>query len=234
MRTAMVAGGSGGIGEGVVRAFLGLGWQVVVPSRRTANLETLKQDLGSPARLTLLEGNVVDPDDATDLKNQLLEHFGRLDALVVSVGGWWQGQTLLEVDIETWETQIRRILTSHFLIARTFLPALIDSGRNPSATFIGGSASEDPVPGAGPTCVAGAGQIMLVRALAKELADSPVRINELILGPVATRKTPDPDPTWISADDVGTACAALATETSTRRGEVIHMLDKKAFLGLGF
>ena len=68
---------------------------------------------------------------------------------------------------------------------------------------------------------------MLIRALAAESVDQPVRINELILGPVATRKITNPDPTWITPDDVGNVCAELASETSAVRGQVIHLLDRR-------
>lgn len=228
MRTVLVAGGAGAVGEGIVRAMLARGWHVVVPSRDGQRLRTLQDDVGPSQNLTLLDGNIADPDDGCDIRDQLLDRFEHLDGLVVSVGGWWQGAELVEVPLETFESVIHRVLTSHFLIAKTFLPCLIESGRNPSATFVGGSASEEPVPGAGPTCVAGAAQIMLVRCLAAEVADKAVRINELVLGPVATRKTPNPDPHWITADDVGSVCANLASDESTARGQVIRLYDRSA------
>ena len=228
MRTVIVAGGAGAVGEGIVRALIARNCQVVVPSRDGKRLKALQDTLGNPPHLTLLEGNIVDPDDGDDIRQQLLKRFTNLDGLVVAVGGWWQGANLLDVSLDTFESQVHRILFSHFVIAKTFLPCLSASGRNPSATFIGGSASEDPVPGAGPTSIAGAAQIMLVRALAAESTDQPVRINELVLGPVATRKTPTPDPTWITADDVGQVCADLASEASTIRGQVIRIYDRAA------
>lgn len=228
MRTVLVAGGAGAIGEGIVRALLGSGCHVIVPSREGQRLRALQDAIGETPQLTLLEGNVTDPDDGGDIREQILERFTHLDGLVVSVGGWWQGADLVDVPIETFESVVHRVLMSHFLIAKTFLPCLSASGRNPAATFIGGSASEEPVPEAGPTCAAGAAQIMLVRCLAAEMVGKPVRVNELVLGPVATRKTPEPDPTWITADDVGKVCAGLAAEGSTVRGQVIRLYDRSA------
>ena len=46
-KTAFVAGGTGGVGEGIVRAFLDEGATVVVPSRKQENLDQLRGYLGS-------------------------------------------------------------------------------------------------------------------------------------------------------------------------------------------
>jgi uncharacterized protein YbjT (DUF2867 family) len=49
--TALVAGGAGEVGEGIVRAFLAGGARVVVPSRSAAKLDALRDRLGRPVML---------------------------------------------------------------------------------------------------------------------------------------------------------------------------------------
>lgn len=101
-------------------------------------------------------------------------------------------------------------LTAHFIAARTFLPTIAKTPGS-SYTLINGGAAMHPVPGAGPVSVSAAAQLMLGNALATEHQDQPVRINNLLLAtPVKTRSRGQTPPDWISADDAGRYCVALA------------------------
>ena len=48
-KIALIPGGTGGVGEGIVRGFLNAGATVVVPSRREESLEKLRRQLGESA-----------------------------------------------------------------------------------------------------------------------------------------------------------------------------------------
>lgn len=55
-KIALIAGGTGGVGEGIVRAFLKEGATVVVPSRSSENLEQLRGYLGERDARSLCSG----------------------------------------------------------------------------------------------------------------------------------------------------------------------------------
>lgn len=125
---ALIAGGTGNVGEGIVRAFLKEGATVVVPSRNAETLDQLCGYLGSFAtnRFVPLVGHIRQIEGAERLRDEVLNKFGRLDAVVASLGRSWDGELpLTEVPMETWQQYLENNLTSHFVAARTFLPVLV-------------------------------------------------------------------------------------------------------------
>lgn len=230
-RVALVAGGAGAVGEGIVRGFLRAGATVIVPSRTADRLLTLRDRLaGRPGdrggRLLTVEGDVGTVDGAARVRDRALDESGRLDAVVASVGGWWQGPPLVEVDPETWRRVLDANLTTHFLLARTFLPVLRERA-GASYLAITGDAADHPTKGASLVSVAASGLLAMVRSLALELADTPVRVNALYLGPLITRNRPEGPAEWLTADEVGAYAAHLASDEGAMvSGSVVPLLRR--------
>ncbi len=220
MRNVLVAGGAGGVGEGIVRALLALdGVRVIVTSRREERLAQLRGylgDLADPRRLIGIAGNAGAPHAAKTIAEHIRTEFGRLDVAIPSLGGWWQGGPLLDVDPTTWEAVRTEMLDTHVAFAQAFIPELL---RQPGGTYLalGGGAALFPVPNASIVSIAAAAQLMLTRALAAELAGRDVRILELVVnGPVRTREWEAvAQPDWITADEVGTVVAELVRDGTT-------------------
>jgi len=216
----LVAGGAGGVGEGIVRALLSsTDARVVATSRdpaRLALLESRVRDAIEPGRLVGIVGNAGDPRGAEAIAERVREDVGALDVAIPSLGGWWEGGPLLRLDLATWEAVMAEMLHTHFVFARTFVPEL---ERRPGGWYlaIGGGAAFFPVPNAAIVSVAAAGQVMLTRALADETAGRPVRITELVVnGPVRTRDSEAiAAPDWITAEQVGTLVAELVRTGTT-------------------
>ncbi|MQA83661.1 MAG: SDR family oxidoreductase [Streptosporangiales bacterium] len=224
-RVALVAGGAGAVGEGIVRAFLQRGATVVVPSRSAERLIDLRRRLDDPENLLTLEGDVSTVEGAAEIRDRALDEAGDLDAVVASVGGWWQGGDLVDVDTATWRRVLDDNLTTHFVLARTFVPVLRE--RASTYLMITGDAADVPVAGASLVSVAAAGLLALFRSLVLELRGSPIRVNVLYLGPVITRNRPDGRPDWLTADEVGTHAAYLASdEGAMAAGSVIRLTDR--------
>ncbi|MCB0156294.1 MAG: SDR family oxidoreductase [Anaerolineae bacterium] len=212
--TVLVTGGAGEVGEGIVRQYLQSGATVIVPSRSPEKLADLRQRLAATEKLIPLVAEVGTEAGAKALRQKIEQQVGGLDAVVASLGGWWQGQPLTEISLERWHRLIDNSLTAHFIVARTFLPLIADRPGS-SYTMINGAGGLHPVPTAGPISVSAAGQMMLQKVLAAEAqqAGQPVRINSLILAtPVLTRSRPQGQPGWLTADEAGHYCVYLASE----------------------
>ena len=221
MRNVLVAGGAGGVGEAIVRALLArTDVRVIVTSRREERLAQLREYVGEltdPRRLIGIVGNAGESRAAKTIAQRIRAEFGRLDVAIPSLGGWWQGGPLLEVDPVTWEAVRAEMLDTHVAFAQAFIPELL---REPGGLYlgIGGGAALFPVPNASIVSIAAAAQLMLTRALAAELADRDVRILELVVnGPVRTREWEAvAERDWITADDVGTVVAELIHDGETQ------------------
>jgi NAD(P)-dependent dehydrogenase (short-subunit alcohol dehydrogenase family) len=227
-QVALIAGGTGEVGKNIARAFLRMGATVAVPSRSAQELENLRdwlQEFPTDELVTIF-GDVGKLEEAERIRGVLETRLGRLDAVVALLGGWQQGVPLVDVSMETWEGILRENLTTHFVVARTFLPMLMSRGLG-SYTLIVGGAAETPVPLAGPCSVAGAAQLMLARALSEELKGTGVRLNEIILDPVESRNREDPGQLACHIGDfVGTFAAWLASERGAHvSGTTVRLLD---------
>lgn len=219
-KTVLIAGGAGEVGEGVVRAFLADGARVVVPSRSGEKLNALRTSMSDSDHFITKTADVSTPNGATLLRDWIAENVGPIDAVVASLGSWWQGQPLTDVSLDTWHEVLDMGLTTHFNVAKTFMPVLAEQS-GASYTFINGAAALNPIPGSGPLSVSAAGQLMLKDVMAAE--NETVRVNTLVLAtPIRTRSRPDGEEEWLTADEVGTYAVYLASDVARHRnGETI-------------
>jgi NAD(P)-dependent dehydrogenase (short-subunit alcohol dehydrogenase family) len=223
----VVAGGTGTVGEGIVKSFLKQGATVVVPSRSQEAIDRLRGNLsGVPLeRLTMLVGNIGDVNDATRMRQEILDRFSHIDSLVASLGGTWEENLkLVDVPMETWRKYWESNLTPHYIAARTFLPVLADR-KGSSYTLLGGVSAVLPISNYSVVAINSAGQLMMAKVLMEEMKDSCVRINQVMFGYLNTRaRAAYARPEWVTADEVGAFCAYLASsEASMVSGGVIQL-----------
>ncbi|HEX6901011.1 MAG TPA: SDR family oxidoreductase [Thermoanaerobaculia bacterium] len=223
----VVAGGAGGVGEGIVRALLQEGARVIAPSRsedKLRDLEAYCSDIHSGELITLT-GGLGDEESARALQHKIFEQFKEIDLAVASLGGWLQGNPLTSVDMATWNRVLRDNLTSHFLALRMLVPLL--HPKTGSYVHINGFSAEQPFPMAGPVAMAAAAQKSMTLTLAEELKPTGIRVFELILGPIKTRSRVRHglgQEDWYTPEEIGEYIAALVTSNNT---EVVHRLLSK-------
>lgn len=227
VKTVLVCGGAGEVGEGIVRQLLAEGNQVLVQSRTEAKLTELAQRLGAPAEMKTIVGDVSSEAAASALRSAIKDGGFELHAVVASIGSWWSGPALIDLDVRTYQQVMDDRLTVHFIVAKTFLPLLADRPGS-SYVFIHGASGFFPIANSGPVSIAGAAQVMLKDVFAKELESKAVRINLLsMMGAIATRSHPTADPESLTADDVGQFVAYLVSDRSSERGETIKYSHRR-------
>lgn len=184
-RTALVTGAATGIGRAIALAFAQAGAAVVVNHLgQAAQAQALVQELhsfGVPA--WALEADVSLAADVARLAAQVQQLCGALDILVNNAG-IIQEKPFLETTKDDWDHMLRTDLTSVFLTARAFLPAMVARQEG----VIINIASDLGILGRAelaPYCAAKAGVIGLTRSLAREFAPA-IRINAIAPGPVNT------------------------------------------------
>ena len=215
-KVVFVAGGAGGVGEGIVRSLLKAGAIVFTASRRQERLEQLRERLSPVAtdRLNGIVGDLGDFEKAATLRDQIIAQCDRLDAVVASLGGTWDGDLpMTQVSMDDWQKYLYTNLTTHFVCARTFLP-LLEHQPGSSYTFLGGTAAEKAVPNYSLVGIPAAGQLMMAKVLMQEMKDSPVRINEVVINSlINTRLTAEKaQPQCITADEIGDYMAWLVSD----------------------
>ena len=206
-RRILVPGGTGLVGEGIVRQHLAAGAHVVVPSRTEERAEEFRRRLGAAAtdHLHLMQHDYSTFAGAEELGHQMAERMGGIDAVVVPVGTWWQGRTLAEIDEGDWTTYFGDLITTHMAIARATVPRLSAEG---SYTIIVGDSATWPVPGSGLVSMVQAAMLMLHRVLDAE-SQNGQRHYALTLGPVG-----DGGGTILSAD-IGRVATTISAGSSS-------------------
>jgi NAD(P)-dependent dehydrogenase (short-subunit alcohol dehydrogenase family) len=218
----VVAGGTGDVGEGIVRALLNAGASVIVPVRTVEKGERLRTAVGVASGLRLIAGEVGVVAGAAALAARVADD-GPLDGVIASLGGWWSGDALVAIEGSTWDRIITDNLTSHFAVSRAFAPLLAKS----HGTYVQvlGGAALSPMAGSSLVSITAAAVMMMGRVMEAESAGTFVVRQILIETFVATRSRAADAQTGISAETVGEFAAGLITHPGAEG--LVHTLPAK-------
>ena len=118
---ALVTGGANGIGRAIARHLLAAGWRVGIVDLPKSGM---RRAFAPNARnVMLIEGDVGEETSAARGVGRMLDHFGRLDALV-SNAGIMMRKPLRRLTLAEWHRVVDTNLTATFLFARAAETAL--------------------------------------------------------------------------------------------------------------
>lgn len=121
-RTALITGGSRGIGKGIALGLASEGVRVAISyrSNKAAAQNTLRL---LQTESFAVEADATDPQKVQFLVDSVLERFGRLDILVNNVGEFnWK--PVAESSVEEWERIVASNLFSVFYASKAVLPVM--------------------------------------------------------------------------------------------------------------
>ena len=125
MRTAFITGGTSGIGEAAVRAFVASGWRVVTTGRRAERLDALRESLGDSVHT--LNVDVRDRAAMDSAIADLPEAFARIDLLINNAGLALGTAPAQQSNLDDWQTMIDTNVSALVAVTRTLLPRLIET-----------------------------------------------------------------------------------------------------------
>ncbi|WAC93095.1 SDR family oxidoreductase [Mycobacterium sp. Aquia_213] len=201
MRTALVTGGSGGIGKGCGRKLAELGYNVVLVARRADPLRAAAAEIGA----RYLVADASDPDGFAAAISTL----ETID-LVVHAAGTLGGTYARKQTFAQWQTIISANLDSCFVVTAAVLPRMQAGSR---FVFISSSAAHEPMMARTAYSASKAGMNAFARALALEVDRDGIAVHIVTPGPVETEMLQDvPFEMYaIQISDVAAAVAWLDT-----------------------
>ncbi len=185
-RLALVTGASRGIGRAVALGLASAGAHVVVLARTVGGLEELDDDIRAVGgTATLVELDLKQTDKLDALGPTLLQRWGKLDILVANAGILGPLSPLGHITSDAWREVIAVNLTANWHILRSIDPLIrrSDAGR---AIFVSSGAARARNAYWGPYAVSKAGLEALAKTWARELADTPAKVNIINPGPIRT------------------------------------------------
>src|SRR5690242_16538901 len=213
--TAIVTGGTGGLGAAVVERLLSDGWRVVVPWIVPRELERLTPHEG----LELVEADLFELPSAEKVVSTATSTDGApLRGLVNLVGGFSAGGRVHETPIEEFERQFRLNLRPTYLVTQAAIPPLLDQGDG-SIVCVGSRAALAPFPGAAGYVSSKAAVIAFAQAVSKEYLDGGVRCNAILPSVIDTPANraamPNADhDRWVKPAEIAAVIAHLLSSAS--------------------
>lgn len=184
--TALVTGGTSGIGLATAQALLDKGVNVTVNARRAKPdvIDALNaHGKGTGARCVFVVGDTSLPETAATLVHAANEAFGRLDIVVHSAGGPAPG-TALQIAPDAWMDAFAVHVHSTFHLFRAAHPLL--KVRGGSVALLSSAAALRGCPGTVAYQVVKASLIQMARALARDHAAENIRVNCVAPGIIRT------------------------------------------------
>ncbi len=240
-RSAIVTGGSRGIGRAIAEALAKAGFRVAIGYReRGTEADALAARIhAAGGHAIAVRTDVTRTEDAKALVKATLDAFGGVDVLVNNAGIALPNVSIADTDMQQWERVLAVNLSAPFHLIRAVLPHMREKRRGHIINISSNVTQRLPA-GLGAYTVSKAGLEALTRVLAKEEGPNGIRVNAVAPGPIRTEMLEEyftkmgPERTQAFLDsiplrrageprEIAAMVAFLATDASYVTGQVIFV-----------
>jgi NAD(P)-dependent dehydrogenase (short-subunit alcohol dehydrogenase family) len=213
--TAIVTGGTGGLGTAVVARLLDEDWRVVVPWIVEQELERVERRPG----LELIRADLFDPYGVGEVARLAQDADGTpLRGLANLIGGFAVGGRVHETPIAEFEQQFRLNLRATYLMTQAALTPMLEHGGG-SIVCVGTRAAVRPFSGAAGYIASKAAVMAFAQAVAVEYRDDGIRSNSILPSVIDTPANraamPNADhDSWVKPEAIAGVIAHLLSPDS--------------------
>ncbi|SDE04598.1 3-oxoacyl-[acyl-carrier-protein] reductase [Riemerella columbipharyngis] len=235
-KTALITGGTRGIGKGIVEAFAAQGTQIAFTFAGSADkAQAIESELSKITEIKAYQSDASDYEASQQLAEQVLKDFGKIDILINNAG-ITRDNLMLRMSKDDWDTIIKTNLDSVFNLTKAVIKPMMKarSGSIINMTSVVGIKGNA---GQANYAASKAGVIGFTKSIALELGSRNIRCNAIAPGFIETEMTAALDEKtvqgWRDAiplkrggqpEDVANACVFLASELSAYiTGQVLNI-----------
>lgn len=182
-KTAWVTGASSGIGEALVKAFVGAGGSAILSGRNLGELERVAAETGAPERCHILPFDTADVEILPDMVAAAIGFRGSIDVLVNNAG-ISQRSLAIDTDFSVYKRIVEVDLLAPIALTQALLRHLLDRGVG-QIIMISSVAGKAGIPMRTAYCAAKHGLIGYADALRTEVAGQGVKV--LVVAPGSVR-----------------------------------------------
>lgn len=225
-KTAIITGASGGIGSGLVEAFLQDGYNVVATSLHAS------QSLAASPNMVLVDGDIGQAETAAKVVEAAIQHFGTIDVLVNNAG-IMRTKPFVDFTTDDFNALVSTNLLGFLYMTQLAVKQMLKQ-KSGNVVNITAALADQPVAGVNasvPMIIKG-GLNTVTRSLAMEYAKAGIRFNAVAPGEVDTPMHQDapkesltarqPMKTITTVRDIADAVLYLSRAGQVT-GEIIHV-----------
>lgn len=184
-RTAVITGGSRGLGEAMAKSLAEAGAKVALVARDLQRLEKVRSDIvDAGGNAEVFVADVTREEEVARMAEAVTQRFGHAQILINSAGTNIR-KNLVDFSLEEFRSVIDSSLISTFLMCRAFVPGMMGSGYG-RILNMSSIMSHVSLPGRTAYSSAKAALLGFTRALALELAGEGITVNGISPGPIGT------------------------------------------------
>ncbi len=218
-KVVMVTGAIGRLGVVLAQAFQSSEAKLALVDRGEDRLRQAFPALVSlPDYLLVNCADLMDEGAVETAVAETMQHFGRIDVLVNTVGGYRAGKMLHETPVETWDFLLNLNGRSVFIVCQKVIPLMLNRGSGKIVNV----AARPGIEGQAGMAVYSASKsavIRLTESMAAELKDHGVNVNCVIPGTIDTPQNrgtmPNADySTWVAPESLADVILFLSSEAA--------------------
>ncbi len=210
-RVILITGANGGLGKYITNAFLKNDAVVV-----GASLSIDKSEFDSE-NFFARKARLSDQKSIELLVKSVVEEFGKIDALIHTVGGYAGGKSIVETDDETFEQMFDLNVRTSFYLFRAVIP-LMQKAKSGRIVAVGSRSAVEPSPRSALYGASKAALVSMVKSAAAENKDTGVSINAILPETIDTPRNRELMPysdfsKWVSPEQIAQTIIWLSSDS---------------------
>lgn len=229
-RSAIVTGGSKGIGRGIAETFANAGVNVLITGRSQADLDKAVAALSdAPGKVSGLSADVSNPDDARRVVAEAVARHGGLDIVCANAGIFPSGR-LEELTPESIEEVLAVNFKGTVYIVQAAMAALAASGHGRVVITSSITGPITGYPGWSHYGASKAAQLGFLRTAAMELAPKQITINAVLPGNIITEGLGEMGQEYLDQMASAVPAGRLGSVTDIGNAALFFATDEAAYI----